>query len=83
MTDVEHCLCCLWRLPVVVQEPNVAPLHLSSPVTAAGRPGWELNSTLQFEWPSSLSHDSSAIVPLRYLALSDDEDDEYDRNVEE
>jgi hypothetical protein len=42
-----------------------------------------LNSTLQFEWPSSSSHDSSAVVPLRYPALSDDEDDEYDANVEE
>jgi hypothetical protein len=82
MTDVEHCLCCLWRLPVVVQEPNVAPLHTSSPATAAHEQGWDLNSTLHFEWPSS-SDVSSSVVPHRYPALSDDEDDEYDPNVEE
>ena len=78
MTDVQHCLCCLWRLPVIDQEPIAA----SSPAGAHGRPAWELDSTIQFEWPSSSSLGSSAEVPLRYPALSDDEDD-YDPNVEE
>ncbi len=84
MSDVQHCLCCTWRLPVMELPAGYSmPLQTSSP--AAGRiqenrhsSYIDLDATAHFEW--SDTDDQVSVVPESVLS---DRDDLYDPTTEE